>query len=134
MPNVSIIQRFSDGTPDGAVEFTTTVTQEGRVQLRAPATAGDTDQNYAGYALNYAKLKSLWISGSGNDAAVTIETNSGSSPGHTFTIPAGGGVAVAWAYGQGTNPLGTTSVTGWYFTNPGDNDCAIVIEAMLDAP
>lgn len=65
------------------------------------------------WACDVSQLKGLFMVASGN---MTVETNSGSSPGDTITLLAG--VPLWWSTGLtgATNPL-TTDVTALYITS-----------------
>lgn len=73
-------------------------------------------------SFNYADVASILIT---TDTAITIETNSGSSPSQTFAFPANG--QLEWTnLSPLTNPV-TANVTALYITNAAAANVTIII-------
>ena len=78
--------------------------------------------------LTVASISSLLIYAT---QAVTIKTNSSSSPAQTFSLSAG--QAITWKLGDSySNPL-TIDVTGFYFSNAGSLAAVVKLRFLLDA-
>lgn len=78
-------------------------------------------------AFNYADLKSFFMLSSTD---LTLETNSGSSPGNTLTLKAG--VPYVWQYGgYGSNPF-SVNVTRFFLTNGTAGAATVQIRMLLD--
>jgi hypothetical protein len=64
-------------------------------------------------------------------AAVTIKTNSSSSPAQTLTVAAG--QLITWNSSDGlSNPL-TTNITDFYFSNSGGSDSIVKLRFLVNA-
>lgn len=77
------------------------------------------------YELDYSQCKGVFILA---DAAMTIETNSGSAPAQTISLTSG--VPVAWMYGAGTCPI-TADITALYVTSTAGGN--LTIRTLVDA-
>ena len=95
--------------PFGAVQQVIEMTEDADLSLDIAVTAATDVQRSV--AFPYANIKAIALY---CDVAVTIETNSPSSPSQTITLAAG--VPNLWIYGgPGTNPI-TANVTTIYLT------------------
>lgn len=97
---------------------------EAEVNLDVVIPESSTDKLVA-YVLDYSQCKGLYIEA---DAAMTIETNSGSAPGQTIELVAG--VPTVWIYGGGTCPI-TVDVTALYVTSVAGGN--LTIRTLVDA-
>ena len=79
-------------------------------------------------SLTLASIISLLIY---STQAVTIKTNSSSSP--SQTLPLAAGQLITWNSGDGlSNPL-TTNITDFYFSNSGGSDAVVKLRFLLNA-
>ena len=95
-------------------------------QVKLPTiTAGATNVQ-VGLAFTIANLKSIVIT---TTQAVTLKTNSTSSPGNTFSLTPSG--LFSWQAGSGETCPFTADVTTLYFANSGANDAYVTIRCLL---
>lgn len=96
---------------NNTIAYSKTVTADAQVVYDGTLAANQTDALIA-FNIDVSQLQALYIYA---DADVTIETNSGSSPGNTLSID--GGNPLVWVKDSGlANPL-TVDVTALYATN-----------------
>lgn len=120
----------SGGTPISVRE---TSTGDSRVEADFTIATSTTDQEQQ-FGFDVANLKGLCITVSGNTGGtVVLETNSGSSPGHTFTFPAGGGEMIWSSRSPQANPFGSTDVTSTFWTNNGSATATVKFRALLNS-
>ncbi len=106
---------------------TTTLTSDSEVAVDATIAAATTDR-LVDVRVVVARLQSFVMYSS---TAVTVETNSASTPTNTITIPAGG--SVVWYTGAPyANPL-TADVTSLFVTNSGATAANFKFAALVDA-
>ncbi|VTR99240.1 unnamed protein product [Gemmata massiliana] len=112
-PGISHSLTLSWARNGEAITNVVTVTANGETNLDLTVPANTTDLR-ADIDLDADKIQSLYIL---SDQNVTIETNSGTSPGNTLTI--GANKPYVWYLGCGlTNPITTDVAASIYVTNP----------------
>lgn len=125
MFSANIVQSFAI---DGVKKAVSVVVSAGkRLSYSEAIPASSTDLLVAGN-IDVSQLKAFWIK---SDVALTIETNSGSSPADTITLTAGR--PVIWDHLSGeTNPL-TTDVTAFYITEGAGSAANLEMEFLVDS-
>lgn len=134
MPSHTISMSLNDGG-DALPTMSFNVSGEGLQQLAVPAPNDAADLEIA-IAFTLAELKSILLYAS---KALTIKTNSSSTPDDTIDLPAG--KPWAWqaggpAEGANTGQLLTADVTAFFVTNPGStsaDDTTLYIRVLSDA-
>lgn len=110
------------GQVGGSVEKTAGA----RVSMDVDVVTATTDGLHV-LTIDVSQVKSFFIL---SDKAVTIETNSGSSPGNTLTLTAG--IAYEWYEGSAAAFALTTDVTALYITNSSGATARIQLEFIYD--
>lgn len=110
----------------GTLTSTKTLTNIGEINIDEAIAASSTNHEID-VAIDVSTVVMLGIT---CDRAVTIKTNSTSSPPDTFTLPAG--EMIEWHTGAiGSNPL-TTDVTKFYVTTPSGAVSNFSVRVLLD--
>ena len=110
------------------VNKTVTITDSAAVQIQEAVADSSTDLEIA-CSIDQSVLSFLYLV---SDQAVTIETNSGSTPDDTITLSAD--VPVIWYTGCGyTNPFSNADVTSLFVTNASGSTANITLEALQDS-
>lgn len=113
---------------NGSVSVPTkTLTGDGEVVYDGSIAAGASDVEIA-IALDVSAMKSLAIVASG---ALTLETNSTSTPGDTIALTSDNKAVIWYDGSQFDNPL-STDVTKIYASNAGASAVTLKIVALLD--
>jgi hypothetical protein len=118
---------FTWANGSNSLSYTITVTDEGTFELDVDLTSLQADKEVSA-AFTLAALQSIYIY---SDQDVTLETNSGSAPGDTFTIK--GGKPFVWYKDSGVpNPF-TVAVTKFFLTNLYAGAATVKIRGLKDA-
>lgn len=104
-----------------------TLTGGSSVAISESIADGQTDKQVT-FELDQSAMQSIYIV---SDQAVTIETNSGSTPTDTLTLAAN--IPVIWFTGSGlTNPITADITTDIYVTNASGSAANLQIVALTD--
>jgi hypothetical protein len=91
--------------------------------------AGGTTNALVALALDVSQAKSIYLQATGG--ALTLKTNSSSTPDATVALP--DGLPVVWTTDSGTtNPFGSTDITALYVTNATANAVALEMRILFD--
>lgn len=127
---LGITHTVSFGHAGGSVSLSAQVQKTGEVAAEAEIALAEgavTDQEEA-VAFDHTTLQEIYIQC--DDAACTIETNSGSAADDTLSIAAG--VPFVWVAGAGiTNPF-SAAVTSIFITKAGGTDAATLYIRTLN--
>jgi hypothetical protein len=109
------------------ISQTVTVTADGTInegEITVPANSTDLSVNQN---IDVSALKSLFLL---SDKAMTIQTNSGTTPDNTITLAAG--IPLLWWEGCGhANPL-TTDVTRFFLTTGNVGEAVLKMRGLMD--
>lgn len=124
MPTHSKSKTFNDGS--GALTESNTITSDGKIEQEIAFSANQTNKQVA-FALTLANCASLFIRSS---VAMTVKTNSSSSPADTITLAAG--KAFEW---DNSMPIDLTdllsaNITTIYGTNTAAG--TLYVKALID--
>lgn len=114
-------------TPEGTVSQAVAVTGSSVVAIDE-AVANSATNFQINVAIDVSALKSIYIV---SDQAVTMETNSGSSPNETLNLLAG--VPYEWQAGGYFTNLLETDITAVFITNASGATANVSLRALLDA-
>ena len=119
------VEYFVEG--ERITDTTDTVTNDGEVSYSGTIVKNTSD-NQIDLAFPYLKVKSVCIYSS---TAMTVETNSTSTPDDTFTLAAG--EQLTWTVNESATCPFTVDVTKFYASNGSANDDATLkINVLLD--
>jgi hypothetical protein len=111
-----------------------TITADEMLQLSVAVTNGSTNLNLA-FAMVAAKAQCFCLLA---DVAMTVKTNSSSSPGNIFTLAAG--VPFIWPQYSGQtfkdnqgSPATVVDVTSLYVTNASGTDGTLILGALVNS-
>lgn len=114
-------------TPSGLLTRSNSYSASQSVEVSESIANGQTDADIV-VAIDVSAVKSFYIVSS---AAVTIETNDGSSPDDTLGLAAG--VPYVWNTGSEDSFLLTADVTVLYVTNASGSSADIELRCIQDA-
>lgn len=115
-------------TRSGTATTATTTLTYSAVQEISESIANSTTDGLVNWTCDYSTLRFLLIK---SDQAITIETNSGSTPDDTFSIAAN--IPFAWYYNSGITCPITADITAAYVTNASGSAANLTIISMTDA-
>lgn len=130
MPETATVTKRVTGI-GAAAEKTADITGDSAVLLNFTIATATTDQEQTvGFIATAVKLVHIQA-----DGAVTLETNSGGAPAHTFTFPSGGG-ELYWDNRfptQVANPFGATAVTSTFWTNNSGATVTVTMKILVNS-
>ncbi len=126
MPTHTTQIKYSHGSESHTKTVSKTASQEINIEETIPDSSTDLE---VAISLDVSAIKSLLIS---SDQAITIETNSGSTPSDTLT-PSADEPVIWWDGSEFSNPLTTDITTNIFVTNSSGSAATLVIKVLLDA-
>lgn len=113
----------------GGLTLSKTVSQTADAEdNRSVSVPAATTDKLIDFAMTIARLKMIYILA---DQDMTLETNSGSSPGNTITLKAN--IPFWWSSTSGESNPFTSNITALYATHAGATDGTLEIRALYDS-
>lgn len=127
---MSITHTLTVSVTDGGVALSKSFDVTSGSGINISEEVADSSSNVAiAFAAVRAKLKSLFMV---CDQALTVETNSGSSPADSFELLANKPVVWYEGCGVAVNTFLSTDITGLFVTNASGFDATLQIKAVID--
>lgn len=131
--SLSIVQKFVDNGQVMGLEVAVAAGSKIRIDGddgQGEEIAGSTTDKAIAVQIDASALKALLMYCTG--ANLTVETNNGTTPDHSFALVAGK-PGICWeSNSPQANPLGSTDVTALYVTNAGATAAKFFLFAAVD--